>query len=172
MNQNWKNIIGSVSPALAGMLGGPLAATAVGALSQALLGKPDGSEDEVASVVSKASPEVLAQIKETEAKLTIALSEAGIKLEEISANDRDSARNRQVQLKDNTPTYIAWTFILGYMVIFICFLKINISPEKISIINVLIGILSSGVLGILNYFFGSSSGSASKSITIDRALNK
>ena len=48
---DWKSVVRTVAPTLATALGGPLAGAAVQALSVALLGRPDGTEQEVAEAV-------------------------------------------------------------------------------------------------------------------------
>jgi len=50
---NWKSILGTVAPGLATALGGPLAGMAVQAVSNAVLGKQDGSDDEIAAAIKR-----------------------------------------------------------------------------------------------------------------------
>ena len=52
MSENWQGIVKAVAPTLAGMLGGPLAAVAVRELSNKILGKPDGTEADVAAAIA------------------------------------------------------------------------------------------------------------------------
>lgn len=94
----WKGVLGAVAPTIATLLGGPLAGAAVGALSTALLGKPDGTEAELAPLVASAAPDILLKIKEAEKELKLGLANAGVKLEEVAALDRGSARDREVKI--------------------------------------------------------------------------
>jgi len=43
MSTTWKGIVGTVAPALATALGGPLAGVAVRAIAEKVLGKPEAS---------------------------------------------------------------------------------------------------------------------------------
>ena len=52
---DWKSIVKVVAPTIATGLGGPLAGLATKALSEVLLGKSDGTEDEVARVTVRLS---------------------------------------------------------------------------------------------------------------------
>lgn len=58
-----KSAIKVIAPAVASVLGGPLAGNAVGALSNILLGKDDGSPEELEAAFLKATPEQLLKIK-------------------------------------------------------------------------------------------------------------
>ena len=48
---NWKAIVGTVAPALATALGGPLAGVAVKAIADKVLGKPAATEADVAAAI-------------------------------------------------------------------------------------------------------------------------
>ena len=165
---DWKDVIKAVSPGIAGLLGGPLAATAVQALSQALLGKPDGTEAEVAAIAVSGSPEALTRIKEAETSLKTALANAGVRLDEIAAGDRDSARRREIGTKDNTTKILAYCYTVGYFVMTATLLKTVVNEDMKDIVIALISIMSAAQLNIVNYYFGSSRSSAEKSNLIDR----
>ncbi len=56
------SLVRTVAPSLASAVGGPLAGMAVRTISDALLGKPDGTEAELAEAAAKATPEQLLQL--------------------------------------------------------------------------------------------------------------
>ena len=159
---DWKEILQAVAPTLATVLGGPLAGAAVGALSTALLGKPGGTEQELAPLIVNANPDILLKIKEADKELKLGLANAGIKLEEISAMDRDSARGREVKTGDKTTKILAYAYTIGYFVIFATMMKTGVSDQMENIVMVLLGVLTAAQAQIMNYYFGSSSGSAQK----------
>lgn len=167
---DWKQIVATVAPGLATVLGGPLAGAAIGALSQAVLGKPDGNESDLAAVISGASPDVLAKIKETEAKLKTDLTNAGIEWEQIAASDRASARQREVETKDNTTKILAFLFVLLYFAMLWAVWKFPVSSDMKDTLNTLIGVLTAALAAIINYYFGSSAGSAEKNAILKKAL--
>lgn len=172
MNSNdWKSIIGAVAPTIATILGGPVAGTAVGALSSALLGKPDGTEAEVAAAVQTATPEILAKIKQADADLKTALANAGVRIEEVAAADRASARNREIQTKDYTTRGLAVIYTLIYFAVLWAVWQYEVPDSMHDTLNVLIGVLTASQAAIMNYYFGSSSGSDAKTAILDRVVN-
>jgi hypothetical protein len=168
---NWKSIIAAIAPTLATVLSGPLAGVAIQAISQAVLGHPNGSEAEVAAAVSGASPDVLARIREADAKLQTELAQAGIQLEQVAAADRDSARKRETATKDPTTRYLALIYTAGYFAALWAVWKFGLPPDTTGVMQVLIGGLTAAQLQILNYYFGSSSGSAHKNDILERVAN-
>jgi hypothetical protein len=170
-SQDWKNIVGAVAPTIATILGGPVAGTAVGALSTALLGRPDGSEAEIAAAVSTATPEVLAKIKQADAELKTALANAGVRIEEIAAQDRANARAREIQTKDPTTRRLAILYTLIYFAVLWAVWQFEVPDSMHDTLNVLIGVLTAAQAAIMNYYFGSSSGSDSKTQILDRVVN-
>lgn len=167
--KNWKDILGAVAPTLATVLGGPLAGAAVGALSKALLGKDDGTEEELAPLIAQANPETLLKIKEAEAALKLGLANAGVKLEEIAGADRASARDREVKTGDKTTKILAYAYTIGYFAIFATMMKTGVDPQMLNIVMVLLGVLTAAQGQIMNYYFGSSSGSAQKNELLGKA---
>ena len=70
--KGWKEIIGTVAPTLATALGGPLAGVATQAISAALLGKADGSEDEIAAAFSVGGADALQKARDADARTILA----------------------------------------------------------------------------------------------------
>lgn len=161
-SKDWRGVLGVIAPTIATLLGGPLAGAAVGALSTALLGKADGTEAELSPLIASASPEILLKIKEAEKELKLGLAAAGVKLEEISALDRNSARDREIKVGDNTTKILAYSYTIGYFVVLGVVMKTGVNPDMVNIIMVLLGVLTAAQGQIMNYYFGSSSGSAQK----------
>lgn len=172
---DWKGIVGTVAPTLATALGGPLAGMAVTAISQAALGKADGTEREVSEVIAAAKdPTILVKLKEAEQVFTEKMRQLDIDLEKIAADDRASARQREVAVRDQTPRNLAYGYTLGYFIVLglIILNGAGIKAEAKDMVNVLLGVLSAAEVGIITYYFGSSAGSARKSDTLDQILQK
>ena len=173
MSGNWKEIIGAVAPTIATILGGPLAGLAVKTVSAAVLGREDGTEDEVAAAVAGASPDVLARIKEADAALKTQLSQAGVRLEEIAGADRASARDREVKLQDPTTRRLAYLALIGFFAVlgaqfYLAFNDMEIKTGVQRTIDITTGVLFAWVLAVKDYYFGSSKGSSDKNDMIDR----
>lgn len=166
---DWKQIIGAVAPALATALGGPLAGLATKALADKLLGNPDASEEEVAAAVQGLRPEDLVRIKEIDANFKASLVAAGIKLEEIAAADRDSARQREVKTGDSwTPRGLALLVVGGWMTVQWFLLNHVIDDSMRELIARVLGTLDGALMLVLSYFFGSSSSSQQKNDIIGK----
>lgn len=86
----------------------------------------------------------------------------------IHADDRASARQMQAQTRSYAPSILAGVVLLSAFAIIIYTLSGNVSLTGES--GLLIGTIVGGVMGyvtqVLNYYFGSSSGSAEKNNTI------
>jgi len=171
MASDWKAVVGAVAPTLATLLGGPLAGLAVKTISQAVLGKDDGTEAELTGALTSASPETLAKIKEADVALKIQLSQAGVSLEEIAGKDRASARAREIETRDPTVRVLAYMFVVIYFVVIWAVWKFPIDPNVNDLLMILLGILTAALTQILNYYFGSSSGSSAKTAVLDRLVN-
>lgn len=168
---DWKSIIGSVAPTIATALGGPLAGMAVSAVSKAVLDKPDASEAEIKDALAKSNdPEMLLKLKTAEQEFAAKMKQLDIDLEKIAADDRASARQREIAVKDSTPRNLAYLYTGGYFVMIGALFKFGIPEASKDLLNTLIGILSAAEVGIITYYFGSSAGSAKKSETMERIL--
>jgi len=159
---DWKSILGSIAPTLATALGGPLAGMAVGAISKAVLGKADGTENEIAEVLASGDPSILAKIKQVDADFKVQMKKLDIDLEAMAAADRDSARKREVETKDPTTKRLAYLYTFMYFLALWASWKFPIPPEMKDVLLPLIGVLTAAQLQILNYYFGTSSSSARK----------
>ena len=85
--KNLKSILGVLAPTLGTALGGPLGGMAARALSEALLGKPDGSIDDLEEVIGLASPDQLANIKKIEADFKVQLKALDVDIAKINADE-------------------------------------------------------------------------------------
>jgi len=167
----WKEIVASVAPTIATLLSGgnPLVGMAVGALSKALLGKADGSEDEIAAVLAQPNPDILARIKEAERDLKLGLANAGVKLEEIAGADRASARAREVSLQDPTTRRLAYMALFAFFMVLVfqfclAVFHITVAAEVQRTLDITLGVLFAWVLAVKDYYLGSSAGSAAKNV--------
>lgn len=159
---DWKAVLRTVAPGLATALGGPLAGLAISALSTALLGRPDGSEQDVAAAIGGAGPDLLLRMKQADLDFQTKLKEVDLKLEEIAANDRDSARRREQAVRDRMPAILALLVTLGFFGM-LAFMAISDIPgANRDLLTVMLGALGAAWTSVVGYFFGSSAGSAEK----------
>jgi len=163
---DWKGIVGAVAPALATVLGGPLAGVAVKALSSKLLGRDDGSEADIAQAVASMSPADLIKLKEVEAELTKSLAEVDVDLERVAAGDRDSARRRAVEMRDWTPNVLAFCLLGLFAYVLHSLMTGGEQSLGRDIMMMMIGGLIANNQQAQNYFFGTTRSSASKDKTL------
>jgi hypothetical protein len=165
---DWKAIVGTVAPTLATALGGPLAGVAVKSIAGKLLDKPSATEEEVEQAILGADPQMLLRLKEVDAEFKKYMTDAGIKLEQIAADDRANARAREIQVKDHTPAILAYTVTLGFFGT-LAFMLINGKPATGGdALLVMLGSLGTAWAAIISYFYGSSAGSRKKDEAISQ----
>lgn len=160
--QDWIKTVANVAPSLAHALGGPLAGAAVKALSDATLGRQDGSVDEVARALQTNSPDVALKIKEAEYKFKMDMERAGVDLERIAADDRNSARDREVSTGDNTPSILAYSVTVGFFATLWYAFGYGMPEHGGEALLIMLGALGTAWAGVISYYFGSSAGSKSK----------
>ena len=163
MNLDWKEILGGVAPVIAGSLGGPFAGAATKFLAGKLLGKEDADPSELESAILGASPDQLAQIREIDNDFKGKMAELGFKTEELHVRDRGSARD--LAKIDMRPQVILSTlYTVGYVVVLWSFMtgQVDIAASVKAEFNMVLGAMTAAQIQILNFWFGSSHGSKSK----------
>lgn len=184
--------IKNIAPIVAGTFGTPLAGLAVKAICATI---PDdstraevekahsdnpvtGGLEKISELFAKGVINA-AQIKQAELAHTEHMAELGYKniadLEKIAADDRDSARKREMAIKDNTPANLAYMIISGFFVLAAAELVAIMGyPDLVAkipgqgwlVIGNISGYLAAEAKAAASYYFGSSSSSRSKDDTL------
>jgi len=168
MSFDWKAIVKSIAPTIGTALGGPLGGMAGLALSKALGIGDDAAKDDtaLAAAVQGASPDQLLALKKSDQDFAITMQKLGFEnleaLEAIAAGDRANARDREVKTRDWTPKALAIGITLGFFGLLGFLMKREPPPGSRDILNIMLGSLGSAWIGVVTYYFGSSSGSARK----------
>lgn len=161
---DWKNVIGTVAPWIATALTGPLGGMAVGALADAL-GLSDKTESAIKQALSGATPEQMLAIKQADQNFAVRMQELGFQnvqaLEKIAADDRDSARKREISVQDYTPRILAYLIIGGFLGMAYGVLFKQMSADSV-LAGTIIGYLSAKAEQVAAYYFGSTAGSRQK----------
>lgn len=168
---DWKKIVGTVAPALATALGGPLAGVAVKTIATQVLGKEDATEQEVEEAILNANPQMLLQLRQLDLEFKKTMTDAGIQLEKIASEDRNSARLREVNAHDSwTPRILAAVIIIGFLWCVYAVLSGYIDdlkdPMIATLVGTMIGYTSAKADQVVSYYFGSSASSKAKDDTI------
>ena len=167
---DWKEVLGKLAPTAATLLGGPFAGLAVGAVVKAL-GLPEGTtqEDVQKTVEQGLSGEQLLKLRLAEIDIQQHLADNNIKLEEIASSDRDSARKREMEIKDNTPKVLAYGVTLGFFSTLGALMTGQVDTTGREVLLVMVGSLGTAWTGIIAYYFGSSAGSKAKTDLLAKA---
>lgn len=166
---DWKKIVSVIAPTLAGAFGTPLAGMAMKQLCDKFLGNPNATEEELSVAVQNMSPADIIRIKEIDADFQKTLSDNGIKLAEIDARDRDSARNMSIQMRDWSPTVLMVLVYGFYAWMFDQLLHTTMEQSVKDVLLPMVGVLTTIVIQVTNFKFGSSEGSKSKTTLLAQA---
>jgi hypothetical protein len=167
-SSDFTDLIATVAPTIAGALGGPLAGLAARAIAVALTGREDAAVEEVQSRLAAASPSELAALKTAEIDFRSRLKALDIDLERIAAGDRGDARRREIRLRDQAPMILAAVVTFGFFGALGLVLRFGLQPQGGEAVLVMLGALATGWTAVLNYYFGSSAGSAAKNALLER----
>lgn len=153
-----KQLVGAAAPALGAVFGGPLGGMAGQVLSNALGVKNDPE----AIMKAIGTPEGLIKLKELELEQEKANQQYNIELSKIDADDRNSARQREMNVKDKMPAVLAVFITIGFFGVLAYILVHGVPDQQTEVLWFMLGALSSAWTGVIAYYFGSSSGSKQK----------
>lgn len=170
---DWQSIVKGVAPVIGTLLGGPLVGTGIKALAEVLLpGDPEPTLEKLERAVqSGMTPDQLIALKRIDGEVKVKLAEGGIRLEEIHAGDRDSARKMQTATGSWAPAVLAAVTVLGFFGTLLALVSGSaIMPKEYELlVGGLIGTLGACLTQVFNYFFGSTAGSAAKTDLLAKA---
>lgn len=162
---DWTSLVKTVAPWIGTAIGGPLGGMALSAAAQAL-GASDKTVDGIKQALSGATPEQILALKQADDAFAVQMQALGFAntkdLEQIAANDRDSARKMQIAAPSVMPSIMSLVISLGF---FGTLTGVLIWPDKAqdnAVVQVLLGALGVAFTGVVNYWFGSTAGSMAK----------
>ena len=165
------NVLGFIKKAFpfisaAAGMGGPIGVIAANLVGKALnVSSVDPTADGISTAIAGATPEQLIALKEAEAQCQVQMQQLGFQnsqeLEDIAERDRESARARQIALKDRMPAILAACYSIGFFGV-LALVSRGVNPQAKDIMNTMIGVLAGALVQIGNYYWGSSAGSARK----------
>lgn len=157
-----KAVITAVAPTLGTALGGPLGGLAGNVIAAAVGGKDAG---EVEDLLLKQDPATLLALKKGDQEFQLRCKELELEPEKLATSDRASARDMAKGTAMKPQMALSGVFTIGYFVIFWWLLveNVELNIRQATMVNVLMGVLTAGVVKILDFWFGSTAGSAIKS---------
>jgi hypothetical protein len=159
----WTDTLKKLAPTVASALGGPLAGTAVAALTSIMGG---GSAEDIRKVMESGqmTAEQITKIRELEMQFQDNERERGFRYAELEFKDRDSARKANVD--SGMQKHIFW---LGIIILATClgteiWVLVNGIPEATAdvVAGRVLGLLDALAIGVFTYWYGTSSSSARK----------
>jgi hypothetical protein len=166
-----KNVLVAVAPTIASAFGTPMAGVATKAVLEALGLKKDSTDKELEAAILTANPEQLLAIKKADQEFKLQMKQLDVDLIKIVNEDRDSARNREAQVKDTTPKVLAYLLCMLYISVQI-FLLTHVIPETMrEMVMRALGTLDALLGLVFSYYFGSSVGEVKRQ-TETRELKK
>ena len=166
-----KDILKQVAPTLGMAVGGPFGGMAAKVITGALLGEETDDVDAAMEAVANAKPEELLALKQADHDFAERMRELDIEEKKLGNQDRDSARQREVETKDKMPAVIALAVLTGFFGILLAMIFVTIPDNALSPLNIMLGSLATLVTQIGAYYYGSSSGSSQKNATIERLIH-
>jgi hypothetical protein len=167
MNFDWKSLLANVAPVIGSAIGGPFGALA-GAAVKAVLGLgEDADEAAIAKGLEKATPEQLISLKQAEKQFVLDLERLGIDREKLAAEDRASARAREIALRDLAPRILALVIVAGWIGLSWLVFSHDLPAANKDFILRTLGTVDAALMLVLAYYFGSSAGSARKTEQLD-----
>ena len=113
---NFTDVLKTVAPTIATVLGGPLAGMAVSVLGE-IFGISEPTQEKITDMFQNGqmSGEQIVLLRTAEMNLKIKLKELDIKLEELEVQDRSSARGREVSTNSKTTPALAWIIVCAFI---------------------------------------------------------
>jgi hypothetical protein len=160
-------ILQTVAPTVALAVGGPFGPLASAAISAAL-GTPKGDDKAAEAALLTATPDqLLALTKENDA-FQVQMKQLGIDEAKLTFDDIANARSMEVATHDSTPKYLAYLITFGFFAT-LAYLIVYGKPQTGGdVMLVMVGSLGTAWASIVNFFYGSSAGSAAKTDVINR----
>jgi hypothetical protein len=168
-----KSLVSSVAPIIGTAIGGPFGGIAGKILGKIVLGDENAPENLIEAEILKTgmTPEILLKLKEAELEFQKSLSNMEIQSLHIAYMDRDSARKREIGIKDWITPSIAITVLAGFFIFSFCLAFGVFTTLDTTIISMLVGYIAGIVTQVISYYFGSSSGSKKKTEVLENLMN-
>lgn len=166
MSFSLKQLVATVAPTLATLIGGPMAGMAVKAIADAA--GCDNTPDAVTAALTGATPELLAKVKQADQDFISKMKSLDVDLTKIAADDRDSARKASVAGGTLWPLF--WLSILLVTVTLGAEIYVLLDgyPKAVPevVVGRILGLCDSVTMIVLSFWYGTTKGSQAKDDTI------
>jgi hypothetical protein len=144
-----------------------LVAMAASQLSQSFGTDIAPTADAIVKAVQGATPEQMMAMKQADNDFSAKMQAMGFahleELQQVAANDRADARNREIKTGDSwTPRLLAAMVLIGWLAVQGFLLTHVVDATMRELVTRVLGTLDGALMLVLSYYFGSSAGSAEK----------
>lgn len=159
----------------AASLGGPIGTLAANAVGKALgVDKVDNTPDAVEAAINGATPDQIIALKKAEQDFQVQMAELGFKdvetLESLAVQDRDSARKREMAIRDFTPE-VGFYVLCGVFTYALHWLfRYPIPADNKALCYTMLGSLGTLLVSAATYFYGTTRGSEQKNTLLANSL--
>ncbi len=177
-----KNLAGSIAqyaPVLGGAIGGPVGSAvglAVNALAKIFGLSPEATPDQIDQAIHQ-DPQAALKLRIAEMDFQLALNKQRLDETEMHLKDVQNARSREVETtratgkRDINQYVLAWVIISGFFGLMSLLIFYETPKDQNGVVFMLFGALATGFGTVLQYYFGSSKGSAEKTELIAKGKN-
>jgi hypothetical protein len=159
-------VLKQIAPTVLAGMSGPAAPLVLG-LAKSFLGDDAAAPGGLERVLEAAlgSPEGIAKIQELELEAKKLEANTGIRFAELEVEDRKDARALAAMTSIIPQSVLSAFYTFGYfwaMWLYLTGRVVMLAPEQNAMVTTLVGALTAVQIQILNFWFGSSSGSKDK----------
>ena len=160
---DWKTVVKNVAPVIGTALGGPMGGSAVKFLTGKLLGDETAPESDLEAFITTANPEQLFKLKQLDVEFKVQMRQLGVDVMKLDAADRASARTlAHTDMRPHILLSGLYTFAYAALVWAVITGRVQAVDSMMALVMAVVGSLTAGQTQILNFWFGSSSGSKTK----------
>lgn len=168
-----KSVIAAVAPLLGTALGGPFGALAGGFISKALGGDgKSATPADIEKALGLQDPATMLALKQADQAFSEHMATLGVTEDQLAYADVDSARKREMSVRDYTPAVLAYLLTAGVIALVVCLFKIDIPAENKAVMFSVTGTVVAVWAGAMAYYFGSTRQSGQKTDALTSALGK
>jgi len=157
-----KKILGNIGCSALGTVVPPIGGMAANVLRDVLGLDKGSSEDQLTEALKNATPEQIAAVKKADSDFKVQMKQLDVDVIKLDKLDRDSARDMQVKTKSPVPAVLSASITMGFFGVLYLMLIQGVPEGEKDVLLVMLGSLGTAWASVVNYWFGSSIGSKSK----------
>lgn len=163
---NWKSALSTIAPMLGTAIGGPFGGMAASAALNLLGVEPEKGNEEaqLEQAIKGMTPEQAITLKMAEKNWVATMRELDIEEEQLHSEGRKDARKFATNTSIIPQVILSAIYTIGYFIVMYMFITgdVTVSEGIKSEFNMVLGVMTAAQIQIMNFWFGSSSGSKTK----------